>query len=212
VIQAKSGIAGIVLTGGASRRMGVDKTMVTIGGEPCIARIERVLRSVASPCLEVGPGRTSFQSFIERIPGTGPLAAIAAGGAALRSLGHYGPALVLAGDLPLVTEDVLRWLATRPGSGSVVPVVDGRRQPLLARWSSWDLQNAEDALERGHRSLRGLPGGTGTTIATDVMWSTVAMAEVYFDIDTPEDLRCLELISERLAHWGQAGIHASSAR
>ena len=41
-------IAGMVLTGGASKRMGVDKTKIHFGGEPCIARIERALRAVAS--------------------------------------------------------------------------------------------------------------------------------------------------------------------
>ena len=192
--------------------MGVDKIMIPVGGEPCITRIERVLRTIASPCLEVGPGRTSFRSLIELAPGNGPLAAIAAGCTALRALGHDGPALVVAGDLPLVTENVLRWLATRPGNGSVVPVVDGRRQPLLARWSPWDLHSAIGAVASGHRSLRGLPDGAGTTIATELMWSTVATAEVFADIDTPEDLRRLGLISEQAATMRHLGSHAGSSR
>ena len=184
-------VAGLVLTGGASRRMGVDKTMIHVGGEPCITRIERALRAVASPCLEVGPGRTSFPTLVEANPGNGPLMAIAAGCQALRALGHDGPALVVAGDLPFLTEHVLKWLATRPGDGSVVPIVDGWRQPLLARWSPRDLRRAVQAVERGQRSLCGLPGDTGTMLAPEAMWSSVATAEVFSDMDTPDDLRRL---------------------
>lgn len=205
-------VAGLVLTGGASRRMGVDKIMVNIAGEPCITRIERAIRAVASPCLEVGPGRTSFQSLIEPTPGRGPLAAIAAGGIALRELGHHGPALVVAGDLPLVTVALMRWLATRPGNGSVVPMVEGRGQPLLARWSPRDLYQAAHKLERGGGSLRGLPGDTGTTIATETMWSSVATPEMFSDIDTPEDLQRLDLLSERLLDLGSFGSKFGPSR
>ena len=190
-------IAGMVLTGGASKRMGVDKTMIHFDGEPCIARIERALRAVTPTCLEVGPGRTSFPSLIEANPGNGPLMAIAAGSEALLALGHDGPVLVVAGDLPLVTDHLLEWLATQPGDGSVVPIVDGWRQPLLARWSPWDLRTAVQAVELGQRSLCGLPGDTGTMFATEAMWSTVATAEVFSDIDTPEDLRRLEVVIDQ---------------
>jgi molybdenum cofactor guanylyltransferase len=120
-------VAGMVLTGGASRRMGVDKATIDIDGEPCVARVERALRAVASPCVEIGPGATSFPSIVEPMPGEGPLSAIAAGREALVEMGHDGPVLVLACDLPFVTEELLRWLATRPNGGSVVPMVDGHR-------------------------------------------------------------------------------------
>jgi molybdenum cofactor guanylyltransferase len=204
-------IAGIVLTGGASKRMGVDKTMISIDGEPCIARIERALCTVASPCLEVGPGKTSFPSVVESAPGNGPLMAIAAGYQALCALGHDGPALVVAGDLPLLTDHVLRWLATRPGNGSVVPVVDGWRQPLLARWSPWDLRATVLAVGHGERSLCGFPGNAETMLATEAMWSTVATAEVFFDIDTPDDLRRLGLIADQattVRHLGTRGRYS----
>jgi molybdenum cofactor guanylyltransferase len=203
-------IAGIVLTGGASKRMGVDKTMLHFDGEPCVARIERALRAVASPCLEVGPGRTSFPSLVEANPGNGPLMAIAAGCKALLALGHDGPALVVAGDLPLLTEHLLNWLATQPGDGSVVPIVDGWRQPLLARWSQRDLRTAVQAVERGQRSLCGLPGSTGTMLANEAMWSTVATAEVFSDIDTPEDLRRLELVIDQATAAQRPGKRSGS--
>ncbi len=186
-------IAGLLLTGGASRRMGRDKTTIPVDGEPCPARTARVLTAVTYPTLEVGPGRSTLPPVVETDPGRGPLAAIAAGAVALRDRGHDGPALVLAGDLPFVPLALLRWLADHPGPGSVVPLVDGWRQPLLARWSAWDLEAAVAAVAGGRRSLRGRPGGPGTTLADEEAWSAVAGPEDFTDIDTPGDLLRLAL-------------------
>ena len=49
-------VAGLILTGGASRRMGFDKAKMVIEGEPIRQRLIGVLCEVASPVLEVGPG------------------------------------------------------------------------------------------------------------------------------------------------------------
>jgi molybdopterin-guanine dinucleotide biosynthesis protein A len=175
--------------------MGRDKTLIPVEGEPCAARVARALTTVTFPTLEVGPGRSTLPAVTEADPGRGPLAAIAAGVASLREQGHEGPALVLAGDLPLVSSTLLRWLADHPGPGSVVPLVGGWRQPLLARWSAWDLDEAVAAVDGGERSLRGRPGGPGTTLAGEADWSVAASPESFADIDTPEDL--LRLVGSR---------------
>jgi molybdopterin-guanine dinucleotide biosynthesis protein A len=57
------------------------------------------------------------------------------GAAYLRKLGHSGSVLVVACDLPLVNEAVFRMLADWPGTSSVVPIIEGVRNPLCARWS-----------------------------------------------------------------------------
>jgi molybdopterin-guanine dinucleotide biosynthesis protein A len=189
-------VAGMVLTGGSSRRMGLDKTMIPIAGEPCVVRVERAMRSTASPCIEVGPGKTSLPSVLEAEPGRGPLTAIAAGWRALEDRGHVGPVLVVAGDLPLVSEEVLRWLAALPGTCSVVPEVHGRRQPLLARWSSTDLHSAAAAAALGRRALGDLPDGRGSRTVAEGEWATVALPEVFSDIDAPDDLRRLGFHAE----------------
>ena len=88
--------------------------------------------------------------------------------------------------------NALGWLAGHPADGSVVPMVDGRRQPLLARWSAADLVRAVDAAGRGHRSLRDLPDRNESTHVAEAMWSTVATPAVFCDIDTPDDLRFVQ--------------------
>ena len=181
-------LAGILLTGGASSRMGRDKALLRIAGEPNARRIATLLSRVAHPVVEVGPAVSGLASVREEPRGGGPLVAVACGGRALRALGHAGAALVLACDLPFVEEAVLRFLAARPGTGSVVPTVEGRAQPLCARWSAVDLAVAGALAAAGARALRALPWDAATDRPDESAWSAVTSARSFADVDSPEDL------------------------
>lgn len=185
-------IGALLLTGGASRRMGVDKATLLVGGVACAARLARLLHDVADTVLEVGPGRTPLEVVAEPEPGSGPLAAIAAGRAALVARGLDGPAVVCACDLPSVTAELLELVARRPGTRSVLPVVGGRAQPLLARWSAADLDAAAPLVAAGERSLRTLPSRAHAELLDEASWSAVATAAAFADLDTPEDLAAFE--------------------
>lgn len=172
-------VPGILLTGGASSRMGRDKATLVVNGEMLAARGARILQSVCDPVLEAGPGITSLPAVRESPPGSGPLAALFA---AYDLLSGDGSVLLLACDLPFVTDDVLRMLVEHPAPGSVVPVVDGRAQYACARWSAVAVAGA-----RGGTALRDLvQGGDVTTVDLDD-------ARALQDVDTPEDLRRLGL-------------------
>ncbi len=182
-------VAGLLLTGGASRRMGADKAAIVLGGETLAARGARVLSAVAEPALEVGPGRSGLEAVREEPPGQGPLAAIAAGWLALRGRGHSGAVLVLAADMPLVDDAALHALAAAPG-GSVVPVVDGIAQPLCARYSPEDLDVAVELARDGKRAMRDLL----EAISPAAVEIDGAVLE---DVDTPGDLA---RVRARLGH------------
>jgi molybdopterin-guanine dinucleotide biosynthesis protein A len=174
------GVAGILLTGGASTRMGRDKATIAVDGETLAARGARVLAAVCDPVIEVGPGVTALRAVRESPPGSGPLAALFAGYDALHT--NDGSVFLLACDLPFVTESIVRVLVEHPAGGSVVPVVEGREQYACARWSAGAIADA-----RGGTALRDLMrAGDVTTVAVDD-------AQVLQDVDTPEDLRRLGL-------------------
>ena len=192
-------VAGLLLSGGSSRRMGVDKAAIEVDGERLVDRAARLLSAVCAPVIEVGPGYTGLDSVREEPAGTGPLAAMDAGGQALRTRGHRGPALLLAVDLPLVSEELLRFLATYPGHGSVVPFVGGEPQPVCARYSGEALRRARAAVEAGERSIRALLRDLpDLQWAGPRMWGHVAAERELEDVDTPEDLRRLGLDLRRL--------------
>lgn len=176
----------MVLTGGSSRRMGVDKAAMSLGGLGCAFRVAEALTEVADPVVEVGPGYTSLTQVTEPEPGSGPLTAVVAGARKLWSMGWCGSVLVLACDLPRVTPALLEMVGQWPGDTSVVPLVGGRWQPLLARWSHRSLEEAASAADGGQRSLRGHPWGG--VLLDESVWGTVASWEALADVDTPQDV------------------------
>jgi molybdopterin-guanine dinucleotide biosynthesis protein A len=168
--------------------MGRDKAELAVHGERLADRAARVLAEVCDPVLEVGPGRTSLEPVLEDAPGEGPLAAVAAGGRALRARGHDAAALVLAVDMPLVEPPLLRFLARFPGHSTVIPFVAGRAQPLCARYSGAALETAERLATAGEPSMRALLAAGDVQWAGPRMWGDVADERAFLDLDTPEDV------------------------
>ena len=187
------GVAGILLTGGSSRRLGFDKASLVVRGELLASHVARVMAMVVFPLIEVGPGRSGLRAVTENPPGCGPLVAIGAGHHELRSSGHTGPTLVLACDLPRVSPLLLTFLARWPGETSVVPVVSGIAQPLCARWSSTQLDSIASRVIAGERSMRSLLEDDTIAFVDEGVWSEVATRTTFADVDTREDLEFLGL-------------------
>lgn len=195
MVTPKRIIPGLLLTGGASRRMGSDKALLELGGHRLVDRAAAVLGAVAAPVIEVGPGWASgLASVREDPPGSGPLTALWAGVEALRS--EPSAVLVLAVDMPSVSAALLRMLADRPGSPTVVPRSGGHPQPLCARYGADALAIIPGLLSAGQRSLRSLltaverqPGGIDWVEQDE--WKPVAGADAFCDLDTPDEVRRL---------------------
>jgi len=96
---------GVVLAGGASRRMGQDKARLCLGGETLLERCRRQLLAVAGDCCVVSrdgaPGTVA-----DRRGWAGPLAGI--GGAVDALLDRCNALLVMPVDMPLVPDEALR--------------------------------------------------------------------------------------------------------
>jgi molybdenum cofactor guanylyltransferase len=173
--------AGVLLTGGASRRMGTDKATIVIDGETLAARAARVLAAACEPVIEVGPGVSGLPHVRENPPGAGPLVALVAGADALAA----DTVLLFACDLPFVEAAELTILAKWPGTQTVIPIADDRPQYACARYGPAALAGARAALRDGERALKSIAG-------IDAEYVPIP-AHVLADIDTPEDLRRLGL-------------------
>jgi molybdopterin-guanine dinucleotide biosynthesis protein A len=194
IVSAKSSsVAALLLTGGSSRRMGHDKTQLLLDGETLALRTARLLSRVVTTAVEVGPGVSGLTVVLEQPRGGGPLVAVAAGRTKLRSIGHEGAALVIACDLPFVSEALLRLLVEWDSVGSVVPIVDGLAQPLCAKWGPDDLDSARDLADRGVRSIRHLSHQPGATLLDQSVWGRVASDRDFADVDSPDDVHSLGL-------------------
>lgn len=98
--MAHRGLTGVLLAGGESRRFGSPKADARFQGETLAARAWRLLGEACDERLLVGPGGLPD-------PGTGPVAAIAAG---LRAATH-DVCVVVPVDMPLLTVAALHVLA-----------------------------------------------------------------------------------------------------
>ncbi|WP_370963470.1 molybdenum cofactor guanylyltransferase [Amycolatopsis sp. cg9] len=174
--------AGIVVAGGSARRLsGVDKPALSVGGKPLLARAVHAL-DAAERVIVVGPRRAGFDVVWTRepVPGTGPVAALAAGLAFVPE--DVEAVAVLAADLPGVRRSTVDRLVAAIGDGEGAVLVDaaGARQWLLGAWRVAALRAALPE-EVENAALRRVLGG-------------LAVAEVPAergeadDIDTPEDL------------------------
>lgn len=137
-------LTGILLAGGESRRFGSPKGDAVFEGETLHARAWRLLGETCDERLLVGPGGLDD-------PGTGPVAAIAAG---LRAAAH-DVAVVIPVDMPLLTGAALRRLAAACGDAAVAQA--GPLPCAVAR-------RALPAFETGERRLRSVLDGLDTAV------------------------------------------------
>jgi len=157
-------LTGILLVGGASTRFGSPKELAEYEGETLADRAWRLLGEVCGERLAVGRGGLPD-------PGTGPVAAIAAG---LRAASHE-VAVVIPVDMPLLTGEALRLLAGACRDAAVAQA--GPLPCAVAR-------HALPAFETGERRLRTVLDGLDTVrveLADDVL----------ANVNTPADLDTL---------------------
>lgn len=135
--------------------MGRDKAVLQVENERLIDRAVDALAPLGGHVVVARGSRPEIpglraRQLPDRLRDAGPLAGIEAG---LRA-GSTPLVAVVAVDTARVSADLLLELAARwdGSSVAVVPVVDGRLQPLHACWSSGALDDVTAALDGGERS------------------------------------------------------------
>jgi molybdenum cofactor guanylyltransferase len=183
---------GFVLAGGRSSRMGTHKAFVEFHGRTLLARSLELLRRLTAEVRIVGP-KTSFAAYgpvvEDMYPGRGPLAGIHA--ALSSSVTELN--LVLAVDLPFVTESLLRFVLEQAAASPAmvtVPKIAGGYQPLCAVYRRGFASVAQDALESGRNKIDALFSVSTTQVLENSAGSRFALtARMFENLNTPEDLR-----------------------
>ncbi len=185
-------VDALVIAGGAARRFGSDKTSAVVGGVAILERVVRAARPLVSSTTVIGPwAPAGCERIIEPQPREGPLVALAFGLG--RVAGEY--VLVLGGDHPFLVSDLLamivgRSVALGDRADAVVPVRDGRPEPLVACYRTAPVARiAARLVAGGERRLGALVEGLEVVALDEEMWRRVDPSGMSFrDIDTPEDL------------------------
>ena len=184
-----SGPLGVLLAGGAARRMGGDKLRAPLRGRPlavwaldalCGACDEVVVAAKAGTALPALP--TGVLRLDEPDEPRHPLAGVVA---ALRHAGPGRSVLAVAADLPLVPAALLRELIAAPAEHAVA-VAGERVQPLCARLGPAALGPLEAALWAGEPATRAVLVLRPARVEAQPAW--------LLNVNTTEDLAAAEAL------------------
>lgn len=170
---------GVVLAGGAGKRMGQDKAEVVVADRPMISWIVGALEPVVDRV--VISGRTGGWNGHPGLPDSRGVAGPLAGLAASLQLGE--PVLLVAVDQPWVRTETLMKLASI--GETVVPVHNEIRQVTCAVYYPVIL----DSVDRTG-SLQGLLDLVPVLEVTEPVWRTWGEdGRSWFSVDRPEDIQ-----------------------
>ncbi|SDW22494.1 molybdenum cofactor guanylyltransferase [Marininema mesophilum] len=182
----------IMLMGGRSRRMGRDKALLELDGEPMVYRILRLLNGVGRPIAVCNPEGVLLPLTIPMVmdhwQDCGPLAGIHAG----LAHGREEMALVVACDMPFVSPvlgETLMKTMIKEKKDAVIPRVAGKEHPLFAVYHRRILPLLESMLAEGKdRSVTGFLQQIDTLYIEEVQgWAPWQFAHSLFNMNKPED-------------------------
>jgi molybdopterin-guanine dinucleotide biosynthesis protein A len=183
-------VAGFILIGGASSRMGRDKSRLLVQNETFVQLIARELAQVTEQVSVVGRAEQDYPGLAvvhDLHPQWGALGGVH--GALAACTAEW--ALVVACDLPLVKASLFhRLLSLRQDFDAVAPLQpDGRRQPLCALYRvAVCLQRSAALIESGERKPVALLQSVSTRWVQFGELADLPGAEDFFDnINTPQD-------------------------
>lgn len=195
---------GAVLAGGAARRYGGrPKGLIELGGARLLDRVVDAVAGVtgAAPLLVANaPEGPTWRPDLRTIPDVRPDCG-SLGGIYTAVASEAGPVLCVAWDMPFITQELLQALV----AGSVaydafLPESDGRRgvEPLCAVYGPACGPAIERQLDRG--DLRAIGFHAAVQVGTLPLERVRAFGdpdELFFNVNTPEDLQRAEAVWRR---------------
>jgi molybdopterin-guanine dinucleotide biosynthesis protein A len=184
-------IAGFVLAGGESSRMGRDKALLVLDGVPLVARAVALVETVAGTASVIGHPEKfrslQLAAIADDWPGAGPLGGIAT---ALRA--SESPwSLVIACDMPYLTKAWLDFLVTFALSSqadAVLPMNERGVEPLCGVYHKRCESAIWLALDRGTRKVTDGLAGVHMEHIEPAEWKAFDSAGLLFkNMNSPAD-------------------------
>jgi len=132
-----TGITGVILAGGKSRRFGRNKAFAEVNGRQLIERVIAVLGSVFKELIIItnDPNEYSFLGlpmYEDLVKGLGPIGGLYTGLEKIRDNNGF----FVACDMPFMNGDLIRHMAELKNDfDAVVPKIDWKMEPLHALYS-----------------------------------------------------------------------------
>jgi molybdopterin-guanine dinucleotide biosynthesis protein A len=189
--KEKGGLTVAIQAGGASSRMGRDKSFIPYQERPMIEVVREKVKGLGDELIvitnnPVPYAHLNLPTYSDLYPDHGPLAGIFTA----LSAASYAHVLVVACDMPLLNEPLLRYLVSLKETADViVPRWDRFPEPLHAVYSKACLPAIEPYLKARQLKITGF--------YADVMVRYVERQEIerfdpqgqsFTNVNTPEDL------------------------
>ena len=209
-------LAGVVLCGGRSARMGTPKAWLDFGGETLLERTVRVVATAAAPVIvvaapeqELPPLPAGVAVVRDPVAGRGPLQGLAAGLAAAAD--HAPAAFVSATDAPFLQAALIRRLAALRGDHDiVVPRQGGHLHALSAVYAVSARVAVAALLAEGTLRLSSVLDRARTLFADEAL--LLAGAELALVDPELRSLRNVNTPAEYAAALAEAGLCSTIAR
>lgn len=196
---------GIILSGGKSSRMGTNKALLKINELPNIARVKNELEHLVEEIILVSNDVETYRflelnTVCDDYPGQGPLAGIHAG------LKHssYDLNLVVACDMPFVSAklgQMLLALTVTEEYDAVIPIINGKQQPLFAVYRKGIFPKIEKCIREGNLRIKQLLKELHVLYVTEqelVTCTEDELERIFFNMNHPEEY-------EQAKQWANKG-------
>ncbi len=151
-------VTGVVLAGGKSARMGLDKASLLIDGRQMIMYVVDALREAFSNIMIVAKDANDFhapgvKTVGDCIRGHGPLVGIYSA----LSVCQTPYCFVIACDMPCADPALMKWMVSAcKGYDVFVPKVNSYLEPLFALYSKQCITPIKNCLAKGDYSVRSI--------------------------------------------------------
>ncbi|ANM10895.1 MULTISPECIES: molybdenum cofactor guanylyltransferase MobA [unclassified Rhizobium] len=190
----RSDIAGVVLAGGRSQRMGRDKADVMLGTESLLRHVlTRLSQQVVPVAVNADTATEDVPVVPDRFPGkAGPLAGIHAAMVYAAGLPAVTHVVTVSVDCPFFPADLVARLAAaleRP-SQIAIAASEGRSHPVFGLWPVTLAADLETwiAADEKRRVRDFLLRHDVTEVAFPLHPTRASLLDPFFNINTPDDL------------------------
>ncbi|MBP7332811.1 MAG: molybdenum cofactor guanylyltransferase [Firmicutes bacterium] len=193
-------VAGVILAGGKSRRMGTDKALLTVGRDAMIERVAAELGKVFKEILISGGNeetgaRLGLKVVPDLIKGWGPLSGIHASLLAAQSR----KCLLVPCDMPFLSAELARIMAgLSDGYDVTVPQHGDYLQPLFAVYDKNCIRAVEEALRDGRHKVADIyPRVRVKYVSEMILRAAADIDTVFFNVNTPLDLEKARIMEKK---------------
>lgn len=183
-------IGAIILAGGKSSRMGTNKALLKINERTNIERIiTRLHPAFPDPILVTNDPEAyhllGLKAVSDYFPGKGPLAGIHAGLIA----SPHETNLIVACDMPFVSPELAAALAEKSADyDAVIPVIDGKQQPLFALYKKHLSGVLEENIQNDQLRIRDLLDSLKVLYLTERDLKSVdSLERIFFNMNRPDE-------------------------